>query len=80
MIQNKSDHMAKLTFEFSVTGPCNYKEEHVTGGELGPGSGLTDNTYAVVFYESQCAGEYTVQLRLITLGGQVVASAKVNVI
>ena len=79
MIQNKSDHLAKFTLVFSVTGPCNYKEEHISGGNLGPGSGLTDNSYAVGFYESQCAGEYTVQLGVITLGGQVVASAKVNV-
>ena len=78
MIQNKSDRTAKLTYEFTVTGPCNYKEEHVSEGELRPGTGLTDTGYAVAFYESQCAGEYTVQLR-ITSFGAVVSSASIRV-
>ena len=75
MIQNKSDHPGPVTLTFIVTGPCNYKSENSETPNLMPGSGYTDNMLAsVALYESNCAGQYTLELR-ITAGGQVINSA-----
>ncbi len=64
----------RLTFTFVVTGPCNYKSENSSSGELMPGSGYTDNQYSVAFYESNCAGQYSLELR-ISSGGRLLKSA-----
>jgi hypothetical protein len=79
-IHNKSEHLAKLTVTLVVTGPCKYKKEDSRSGEFTPG-GYTDNMFSVFFFESDCAGQYLVELR-INFGGQLLksASSTVNVL
>src|SRR5262249_20316091 len=80
MIQNHSDHKVNPTVTFIVTGPCHYKYEFPSTVEMGPGYGLSDNGFGVALNESDCAGQYSLELR-VTVDGQVVsASSSVNVL
>ncbi len=78
MIENHSDHMVTPTVTFIVTGPCNYKSELPTTPEMGAGYGLAHNGFTVAVNESDCAGQYSLELR-ITFGGKLLASASSSV-
>ena len=73
-IQNKSEHGGPITLTFTVTGPCNYKRVNTIVPSLSPGQGYTDNMLAsVVVYESECAGQYTMELSA-SAGGKLLNS------
>jgi len=78
MIVNKTNAMAKITLDFTVSGPCNYKKSESSNVDLNPGTGLATNLYTVSFFESDCTGQYTVELQ-VSSHGQRINSATTTV-
>jgi hypothetical protein len=75
MIRNKSDHSTTVTLTLITTGPCNYHRERSANLEVNPGAGYSDNfTIDAYFYESDCAGKYSFELR-ISSGEKLLHSA-----
>ena len=75
--KNTSDHAEQLTLKTVITGPCKYRQENSGSFQLTSGEGLTDNQLSLVVYESNCAGTYNVELRLIS-GGEVLSTASAS--
>jgi hypothetical protein len=80
MIENHSDHIVHPTVTFIVTGPCHYKSELPTNPEMGPGYGLAYHGFQVALSESDCAGQYSLELRITAAGQVVTAASTVNLL
>ena len=62
--KNTSDHWLDLTISLVVDGPCRYHTEHPIKFRLNEHGGAGDSkTFGQMFYEHDCAGEYTFELR-----------------
>jgi len=62
--KNTSDHWLNLTIVLVMDGPCGYHAEHPIKFRLNEHGGAGDSkTLGQMFYEHDCAGDYTFELR-----------------
>jgi hypothetical protein len=63
-VKNTSDHWLDLTINLIVNGPCGFHTEHPLHFRLSNGGGFGNKkSMGVSFYQDNCPGEYTFELR-----------------
>ena len=63
-VKNSSDHWLDLTINLIVNGPCGFHTEHPLHFRLSNGGGFGNKkSMGVSFYQDNCPGEYTFELR-----------------